>query len=290
MILITGATGHLGKATIDHLLSKGADKSTISALVRDEAKAAPLKDLGIKLLKGDFNDYQSLVLAFEGIDTLFFVSSSDILNRQVQHENVVNAAKKAGIGRIIFTSVTRKREDGSSAIAFLLSSMLSTEKMIKEGGFDYTILKNPLYADVLPMFLGYDVLDTGVFLPAGEGKASFTLREDLAEASAAVLLGGGHDGKEYLLASEENLSFSDVAAVLSQISERPVPYQSPSADLYRQTLIQAGVPEEQIGGLSMFLEAINQGEFETEHTDLPFLLGRRPTTLKSFLASVYAGK
>lgn len=126
MILITGATGHLGKATIDSLLDKGISPNMISALVRDEAKAQSLQERGITFIKGDFNDYESLVNAFQGIDTLFFVSSSDIFKRQEQHENVINAAKAANIRRIVFTSVTRKTEDGSSAISSLTSSLLST--------------------------------------------------------------------------------------------------------------------------------------------------------------------
>jgi NAD(P)H dehydrogenase (quinone) len=290
MILVTGATGHLGKATIDSLLKKGISANTISALIRDETKATALRETGVKLIKGDFNDYKSLLSAFKGIKTLFLISSSDINNRQQQHENIINAAKEAQIGRIVFTSVTRRREDGSSAIGFLTSSLLSTEKMIKEGGFVYTLLRNPLYADVLPIFLGDRVLSTGVFLPAGDGRASFTSRQDLAEASAEVLAGSGHDGKEYTLANEVNYSFKDIADILTGLSGKPIAYTNPTKEVFTQALVQAGITSEQIGGLTTFIEAIKQGEFETNRTDLPFLLGRRPVSLESFLESVYFKK
>ena len=109
MILITGATGHLGKATIDFLLKKGVSATNIVALVRDEAKAADLKALGVGLRKGDYNDAASLETAFQGIDKLLLVSSSDINDRTAQHLNAVNAAKKAGVKHIIYTSFQQKQ-------------------------------------------------------------------------------------------------------------------------------------------------------------------------------------
>jgi NAD(P)H dehydrogenase (quinone) len=159
--------------------------------------------------------------------------------------------------------------------------------MIKEAGFVYTLLRNPLYADVLPMFLGKEVLSTGIFLPAGDGKASFATRPDLAEASAEILMGTGHDGKEYILAGEVNYSFQDVADILSDLSGKTIAYNNPPVDVFTQTLIQAGVPSEHIGGLTTFVEAIKQGEFETDSTDLTNLPGRKPTPLKDFLKATY---
>jgi len=287
MILITGATGHLGKATINALLSKGVDPQSITGLIRDEAKADWLKENNVKLVKGDYNDYESLLKALEGVQTLFLISSSDVVSRQQHHENVIRAAKATGVGRIVYTSATRKREDGTSAIAFLLNSVLQTESLIRSGGFAYTFLRNALYADVLPMFLGTDVLSTGVFLSGGNGRANYATRQDLGEASANVLTSNGHDGKEYTLTGPESYSFQEIADILTELSGKPVLYHNPSEEIFVQNLNQAGVPPENIGGFTMFLNAIKQGEFETERTDLPVLLGRAPATLKSYLESVY---
>ena len=191
-ILITGASGNFGKTTIDFLLKKGIPANTISALVRDEAKGADLKAKGISIKIGDYDNYESLVAAFKGIDKLVLVSGTDIVNRGKQQKNVVKAAKEAGVKHILYTSFERKNETETSPIAFLAKSHIDTDNTIKASGMTYTIFRNNLYLDVLPMFLGEQVLETGVFFPAGETKSAFALRSDLAEATANVLTSEGH--------------------------------------------------------------------------------------------------
>src|SRR5215207_6303175 len=125
-ILITGATGQLGRAAVDELLQK-VNAGDISVLVRDPQKAAELKAKGINVIKGDYNEYASQVTAFKGIDRLYFVSSSDVMNRFAQHQNVVKAAVKAGVGHIFYTSAQRKSEDGSSPIALVADAHWQTD-------------------------------------------------------------------------------------------------------------------------------------------------------------------
>ena len=137
MILITGATGHFGSATIDFLLQKGVPAKDIAALVRDEAKADDLKAKGITILTADYDNYDSLVKAFHGIDKLLFVSGNDVVNRGQQQDNVVKAAKEAGVGHVIYTSFVRKNESETSPIYFIAKSHLSTEKALKESGLTY---------------------------------------------------------------------------------------------------------------------------------------------------------
>jgi len=153
MILITGSTGNYGKATIDFLLKKGFSANSISALVRDVTKAEDLKTKGINLKIGDYDNYASLVEAFKGVDKLLLVSGNDVVNRGKQQINAVNAAKEAGVKHIIYTSFVRKNDSETSPIAFIAKSHIETEKQIKASGMAYTILKNNLYLDVLPMFL-----------------------------------------------------------------------------------------------------------------------------------------
>lgn len=289
-ILITGATGHFGKATIDFLLQKGIPANTISALVRDETKAADLKAKGINLKIGEYDNYESLIAAFKGIDKVLLVSGSDIVNRGKQQENAVKAAKEAGVKHLLYTSFERKNETETSPIAFLAKSHIDTDNLIKASGLKYTIFRNNLYLDVLPMFVGEQVLENGIFFPAGDTKSAFVLRSDLAEAAANVLTGEVHENKEYAMNNVENYSFQDIADVLSKISNKNIAYTSPTAEVYADTLTKAGVPGEYIGMFAGFAAAIQQGEFNSEKTDLENILGRKPATLEDFLTQLYAPK
>jgi len=108
---------------------------------------------------------------------------------------------------------------------------------------------------------------------------------DIAEAAANLLTTEGHENKEYVIANTENYSLQDAAAILSDLSGKPVSYTSPTAEVYTDTLSKAGVPMEYIGMFASFSEAIKQGEFKTSTTDLEKLLGRKPVTLKNYFQS-----
>ncbi len=287
MILITGATGHFGAATIDSLLKKGISANNIAALVRDEAKAGDLKAKGISILTGDYDNYDSLVNAFKGIDKLLFVSGSDVVNRGQQHDNVVNAAKEAGVGHIIYTSFVRKNETETSPVYIVAKSHLSTEKALKESGLTYTILRNNIYADYIPMFIGQNVTETGIFFPAGDTPVAFTLRNDMAEAAANILTSEGHANKDYLISNTEAVTFHDIAGIISEASGKEVGYISPDSETFVEVLTKAGLPAEMIGVTAGFAEAFKQGEFSSTETDLETLLGRKPGSVKNFLVGVY---
>ena len=288
MILVTGATGHFGKAAIDFLLQKGVPANSIVALVRDETKAAGLKEKGIILKKGDYDDYTSLLNAFTGIDKLLLVSGSDIANRSTQQANAVKAAKEAGVKYILYTSFERKNETASSPIAFVAKAHIETEQAIKATGIPYTIFRNNLYTDYIPVFIGEKVLETGVYWPAGNTQLAVASRKDMAEAAANVLTGSGHQGKEYKIANTEKITFNDVADTLSKISGKSIAYISPAADEYKAALTTAGVPEMYVTMFAGFAEAIKQGEFDSTGTDLEMLLGRKPESLLTFLEKFYA--
>ncbi|MCC6724231.1 MAG: SDR family oxidoreductase [Saprospiraceae bacterium] len=287
MILVTGATGALGAATIDFLLEK-TPASNIAALVRDEAKAAPLKEKGIEIRIGNYDDVPSMVKAFQGVDKLLFVSGSEIENRSEQHRNVVDAAKQANVGHVVYTSFVRRNETETSPITFVAKSHLDAEAALKASGLSYTLLKNGLYMDMLPYFLGQQVIETGVvFQPAGDGQAAFVLRNDLAEAAANVLTTEGHEGKSYDLPGAVPITYSEVAATLSKIAGKEIAYISPTQEVYRAEMTKAGVPEMYIGMFGAFAEAIRQGEFEDAGGDLPKLLGRQPVAPADYLKQVY---
>ncbi|MFL9829539.1 SDR family oxidoreductase [Flavobacterium sp. ST-87] len=287
-ILVTGATGNFGKLTIDFLLKKGIAPANISALVRDENKAEDLAANGINIKVGDYDNYESLLNAFQGIDKLLLVSGTDLANRMSQQLNVIKAAKEAGVKHILYTSFERKNETETSPIAFLAKSHIATDHAIKTSGIKYTIFRNNLYLDVLPMFLGEKVLESGIYFPAGEGKAAYVSRTDLAEAAANVLSSEGHENKEYAMNNIENYSFQEIAEAISKITSKEIKYFSPATEEYSETLKNAGVPGEYIEMFTGFAEAIKQGEFDSDKSDLEKLLDRKPTSLNDFLKNVYA--
>ncbi len=286
-ILITGATGALGKMVTEKLLDKGIHN--LAVLVRDPEKAKDLEDRGVDIRKGNYEDERSLLSPFSGIDKLYFISGSEIQNRTQQHLNVVNAAKEAGVKHIIYTSFQRKNETDTSPIAVVATSHLNTEKAILASGLTYTILQHGIYMDMLPMFMGEQVLETGtIYLPAGNAPVSFTLREDMANVAVEVLTGNGHENKVYEIANEEAVSFGEIANMMTDQTGKKIIYQSPSTDEYLQVLHKAGVPNEFAEMFAGFAGAFKEGEFTNTSDNIRKITGKKPVSVEKYLAEVYS--
>jgi NAD(P)H dehydrogenase (quinone) len=289
-LLITGATGQFGQAAINSMLKKNYPANAIAALVRDENKAADLKAKGIDIRIGDYNDVASLTKAFRGIDSVLFVSASDVAQRTQQHENVIKALNASAVKQVVYTSFTRDEKAGPSAIDFVTDAHIKTEQWLKDSGKTYTFLRNNLYMDFVPVFIGEKVLETGVYFPAGSGKSAAATREEMAEAAANVLLSDEHANKVYNISNTEAWSFGEVAETLSSITGKQVNYYSPSQQEYKETLSNAGVPAEYVGMFAAFGEAVKQNEFNKTSNGLELLLGRKPTSLKTYFQLVYGKK
>jgi len=292
MILVTGATGQYGTQAIEHLLRKGVEPRRIVALVRDKAKGQQLQDQGIELRIGDYSDVESLRRALQGVDTLLLVSSNDrgaAENRTAHHVNVINAAKEARVKHLVYTSFVRKPSFETSAIAAFQQAHADTEQAIQDSGLPYTILENGIYLEMIPRLIGEKVAETGlILLPAQEGKASWVLREELAEAAAHVLTTTGHENQRYVLTNTEATSFGDIAQELSRRLGKEIHYQSPTVEAFQATLTHAGVPELYIGMFATWARAVAQGLLDVEGTTLAAFLGRKPTTTAQFLTRVYS--
>lgn len=287
MLLITGSTGHLGSDVIGNLLKNGMPAENIAALARNSDKAEGLKEFGVQVRPGNYDNYESLVRAFRNIDTLLFISGSEVDKRDNQHENIINAAAESSVKHILYTSFERKNDDVNSPVSFITRTHIETEKKIRNTGIPFTFLRNALYAEGLPMFLGNNVVEKGIYFPSGNGRVPFASRKNIAEATAKLLAGSGHENKVYNLVNSHNYSFYEIASILSELTGRNLKYFCPSHEEFTNTLSTSGVRDDVIKGIIGWAEGIKQGYFESEYSDLEALLGRKPDDLKTVLAGIY---
>jgi NAD(P)H dehydrogenase (quinone) len=284
-LLVTGATGELGSLTVDALL-KRIDPEQVVALVRDPAKAARMAEQGVDVRRGDYFDLGSLIRAFQGVDKILLVSTVAFTDRITQHLNVIEAAKAAGVKHIVYTSIQRK--PGSTLeISMITQSDEATEEALIDSGLSYTILRNSLYLDVLPFMLGSDVLERGVRMTKGDGRAVIVARSDLAEANAVVLTQSGHENRTYTLGASESVSFADIAAELSRISGKLVAFIEVSAEELAERVEAAGLPRPAADFISEWSNAVSTGEFAEITKELEGLIGHEPVSYKTFLRRAY---
>ena len=284
-ILVTGASGELGRETL-HALLDITDSSGLVAMVREPKKASSLAEQGIEIRRGDYLDPSSLALAFAGIDKVLMVSAVAFTDRLAQHLNVIEAAKQAGVQHIVYTSIQRK-PGSAHVIPMVTESDQATEQALARSGLDYTVVRNSLYQEVLPFMLGSDWAAGGVHMTAGDGGAAMVSRKDLALANALILTQPGHVGKTYTLGASEVISFKEIALTLSAITGREVPYKIVSKHDFTTRLIAAGFPLAVADFLHEWVMAVNLGEFCEVTGDLEQLIGRRPQSCQDFLASHY---
>ncbi|TNE68990.1 MAG: SDR family oxidoreductase [Rhodobacteraceae bacterium] len=234
--LVTGASGQLGQLVIDHLATLVA-KDDILALVRSDKAAEGFAAKGIATRRGDYTDTAALKAAFDGVDRLLLISSSEVGQRAPQHGNVIAAAKAAGVKFIAYTSIL-KADTGNMALA---EEHLATEAMLKDSGIPHTLLRNGWYSENITMTLGQDLELGQHFGAAGEGKLATAPRKDYAEA-AAIVLAGGHDGEVLELAGDEAYTLAEYAAIVAEASGKPVVYTDMPEAAFTEALVGAGLP------------------------------------------------
>lgn len=285
MILVTGATGQLGNAVIQQLL-KIIPASQIAAFVRDKAKADALARQGVTIHVGTYDDTDSLDRSMVGINTVLLIAGTDEDNRVRQHQYVLNAARKAQVKRIAYTS--RAVNNRATIVNRLMDGHFQTEDYIKASGIPYTIFQNILYTDAIPQFVGGDaVFERGIFLPAGEGRVAFALRSEMGEAIANALASESDDNRTYQLTGSESYSFYDVAAALTALSARTVTYTPATPKTFELRLLERGLPPAVVRRISGFITDIANGQEDIISNDLEKLLGRKPTALKAALSLLY---
>jgi NAD(P)H dehydrogenase (quinone) len=264
-IAITGATGQLGRLAIAALKAKGAAPI---ALARDPAKAA---DLGVEARAFDYTAADPAAL--KGVDTLVLISSNDFNDRAGQHRKVIAAAKAAGVGRIVYTSILK----GDASPMILAQDHIATEAALRESGIPTTLLRNGWYTENYTGSLGAALEHGAMIGAAGEGRVSSAARKDYAEAISVVALDATHTGKTYELAGDTAHTGADFAAAVAKAAGKPVAYVTMPQANYAQALAGFGLPEAFANILADSDAQSGHGAlFDDSHT-LSRLIGR-PTT------------
>ncbi|WP_189994321.1 SDR family oxidoreductase [Thalassobaculum fulvum] len=280
-ILVTGANGQLGRLVVDSLRRR-APAAPLAVSVRDPGRAGDLADAGIDVRHGDFDTADTLARAFADIDTLLIVSGDAPVEARIrQHRTAVDAARAAGVGRVVYTSFVDPRPDSPFPFAAIHAD---TEVYLKASGLAYTLLRNGVYADNLLGFVGRALESGTLAAPAGDGKVAFISRADLAEATANVLLGDGHVGRTYELTGPAAIGFQDVADAVSRHTGREIAYRSIPTAAFEDGLTQAGLPPFMVTALGGMFRSVATGDYRTVTTDAAGLLGREPESLDAVLA------
>lgn len=286
-ILVTGVSGSIGKATVDHLLKKGVPASQIIGLSRKKEGLEDLAAKGVEVRLGDYFDYDSLLRAFEGVEKVMLTSAIAFTDRSTQHYNAITAARQAGVKHVVYMSIMRKEGSGR-VMPEITESDLFTEQVLKSSGLAYTILYHPPFIDVLPFYYDPNPFENGIKVPANNGKMAPATRDELAEAHAEILSTPGHENKTYSLGGSNAISFSDIAKILAEIKGQPVLFTTITAEEYIDKIVAGGAPRHVAEFITSWVLAMEEGQFEYQSGDLERLLGRKTKTFKEYTASTLA--
>ncbi|UFR02930.1 SDR family oxidoreductase [Streptomyces sp. Go40/10] len=282
-IVVTGATGHLGRLVVEQLLEKvPADR--ITAVVRDEAKAADLAARGVRLAVADYNAPETFDGLFAAGDKVLLISGNEFDKGRVgQHTVVIEAAKAAGVALLAYTSAP------GSLTAALADDHRATEQVLLASGLPYSLLRNGWYHENYTENLA-PVLEHGaVVQAAGDGRVSSASRADYAAAAVAVLTGEGHENTTYELGGDEAWSFAEYAAELSRQTGREIVYNPVSVEALTGILTGAGLPAPLAGVLAGVDASIEKGELVVSSGDLSRLIGRPTTPLAEAVTAALKG-
>jgi len=278
---VTGATGQLGRLVVGKLKEKGLAENVV-ALVRTPEKAA---DLGVEAREFDYNNPNQLVGALNGIDKLVLISGNELGQRATQHANVIEAAKKAGVKLVVYTSLLH----ADTSTLSLAPEHLATEKTLQASGLAYTILRNGWYTENYTGSVAGAVAAGAFIGSAGEGKISSAARADFAEAAVEVVSGEGHEGKIYELSGDESYTLADLAAEISKQSGKSIPYNNLPETEYAKILKSFGIPEGFADAIASWDVSASKCDLFDESHQLSKLIGKPTTPLAQTVKEALAG-
>jgi NAD(P)H dehydrogenase (quinone) len=282
-IVVTGATGNLGRHVVEQLLEK-VPAEQITAVVRNAEKAADFAERGVKIALADYNAPASFDGLFSAGDKVLLVSGNEFDKGRVQqHKVVIDAAKAAGVALLAYTSAP------GTLTAALADDHRGTEELLLDSGVPYALLRNGWYHENYTENLAPVLEHNAVVAAAGEGKVSSAARADYAAAAAAVLTGEGHENKTYELGGDTAWSFAEYAAELSRQTGKEITYNPVSTDVLTGILTGAGLPEPLAQILAGVDASIEKGELVVSTGDLSRLTGRPTAPFSEAIAAALKG-
>lgn len=268
-IAVTGATGHLGTFVVEEL-KKRVSNENIVALVRTPGKASALE---VEVRAFDYNQPETMTAALAGVDRLVLISGNEIGQRARQHFNVIEAAGKAGVEWIVYTSLLH----ADSTTLNLAGEHMTTEEALKASGINYTILRNGWYTENYTDSIG-GALAGGAFIgSAGNGKISSAARVDYGEAAAVAITDESHKGKVYELAGDDYYTLADLAAEISNQTGTNIPYRNLTEAEYTKILESFEIPAGFAAAIASWDVSASKDDLFDDSHQLSALIGR-PTT------------
>ncbi|TWG94222.1 NAD(P)H dehydrogenase (quinone) [Nocardioides sp. J9] len=279
-LVVTGATGHLGRLVVESLLARGVPADQVVAVGRDEERLAALADLGVTARRADYDDPAAVAAAVEGAEKVLLVSGSEVGQRVAQHLNVIDAAVAAGVQLLAYTSIPHA--DTSRLV--LAAEHRATEEAIAASGLPHTFLRNSWYLENYTGQLDTYLEHGTVLGSAGDGKVSAATRADFAEAAAAALL--IDEPKEVYELGGAAFTLTDLAATVTEVTGTPVIYTDVPAEELTKVLVGAGLPEQYAAVIADGDLGLARGELHVDTADLEGLLGRPATSLADAIRAV----
>jgi NAD(P)H dehydrogenase (quinone) len=283
MIGITGANGKLGRLVIEGLL-KIVPATQIVATVRNPVKASGLRALGVQVREGDYDRPETLQEAFNGVEKLLLISAVQPGDRFRQHRAAIDAAKRAGVKLIAYTSLLQ----ANTSTLFLAREHLQTEQYLKSSGMDLVLLRNGWYVENHTEALASALSHSVIVGSAGQGRFASASRADYAGAAVMVLTQPDHAGKTYELAGDHAYSMSELAEEVSKHAGRKIAYNNLPPSEYESMLLGLGLPKMVFDVVLDADAKSSKGELNSASDDLSILLGRKTTPLAHSIKAALA--
>ncbi|WP_026924830.1 SDR family oxidoreductase [Glycomyces arizonensis] len=279
MIAVTGASGHLGRLVIERLLEREVPPEQITALVRDPAKASELAERGVEVRHADYDQPNTLQPALYGVEKLLLISGSEVGQRLPQHRNVIDAAKYAEVGLVLYTSILNA---DTSQVA-LATEHIGTERYLQETGVPHVILRNGWYMENYTQNLDRIIESGTLYGAAGKGRVAAATRNDYAEAAAVLLTEDHGVDRSFELCGDEPFTYDELATAIGKAAGTDVVYQNMDPEAYTQALVESGLPMPAAMMITDADEGVARGDLDSNSTDLSDLIHRPTMSLHDVL-------